>query len=71
MKYLPLLLYVCVGALMAACSKKPAEPVAAPTARVATPFDGLKADEQRARDVQKAVDQQAEKQRKQIEAATQ
>jgi hypothetical protein len=64
MKSLPLLL--CVLALVA-CSKKPPEPQAKPAA-VATPFDALKADEQRAKDVQKVVDKQAEEQRKQIEA---
>ncbi|HWU75011.1 MAG TPA: hypothetical protein VN043_00785 [Rhodanobacter sp.] len=67
MKLLPLLF--CALAL-AACSGKPPEPAAKPTA-VATPFDALKADEQRAKDVQKIVDKQAEEQRKQIEAQTQ
>ena len=43
----------------------------ADAARVATPWDDLKKDEQRAKDVQKTVDQQAEQQRKQIEAAEQ
>ncbi|MEO7067609.1 MAG: hypothetical protein ABI114_11915 [Rhodanobacter sp.] len=69
MKFLPILL--CTGTLLAACSNKPPEPIAAPTARVATPFDALRADEQRARDVQKTIDANAEKQRKQIEAAAQ
>jgi hypothetical protein len=64
MKTLPILL--CVLAL-GACSGKPPEPKAKP-ADVATPFDALKADEQRARDVQKVVDKQADEQRKQIEA---
>jgi len=69
---LPLL---CMLAL-AACSDKPPEPQAAAsgtaaTASVATPWDGLKKDEQRAKDVQKAVDKQAEDQQKQIDAATQ
>ena len=67
MKSLPLLL--CVLAL-GACSGKPPEPQARP-ADVATPFDALKADEQRARDVQKVVDKQAAEQRKQIEAQSQ
>jgi hypothetical protein len=67
MKPLPILL--CLLAL-AACSGKPPEPQAKP-AQVATPFDALKADEQRARDVQKTVDKQAEEQRKQIEAQSQ
>lgn len=58
---------------LAACSGKPPTPAAdapatASTARVATPWDGMKADEQKARDVQKIVDKQAEDQRKQIEA---
>ncbi|MEO8809671.1 MAG: hypothetical protein ABI386_05455 [Rhodanobacter sp.] len=64
MKTLPILL--CVLA-MAACSGKPPEPKAR-AADVTTPFDAMKADEQRARDVQKVVDKQAEEQRKQIEA---
>ena len=64
MKTLPILL--CVLAL-GACSGKPPEPKAKPAA-VATPFDALKADEQRAKDVQKVVDKQAEEQRKQIDA---
>lgn len=70
MKQLPLLF--CTLAL-AACSSKPAEPASTPakSASIATPFDALKADEQRARDVQKVVDKQAEEQRKQIEAQTQ
>ncbi|WP_426701906.1 hypothetical protein ACPPVV_02500 [Rhodanobacter sp. Col0626] len=63
---LPILL--CVLAL-GACSNKPPEPKA--KADVATPFDALKADEQRAKDVQKVVDKQADDQRKQIEAQTQ
>ncbi len=64
MKTLPILL--CVLAL-GACSGKPPEPKAKP-ADVATPFDALKADEQRAKDVQKVVDKQADEQRKQAEA---
>ncbi|MEO9078753.1 MAG: hypothetical protein ABI268_05525 [Rhodanobacter sp.] len=56
--------------ILTACSSKPSEPVAKPNA-VATPFDALKADEQRAKNVQKVVDKQAEEQRKQIEAQTQ
>ncbi|MHB1272766.1 MAG: hypothetical protein ACYCZD_08355 [Rhodanobacter sp.] len=64
MKTLPILL--CVLAL-GACSGKPPEPKAKP-ADIATPFDALKADEQRARDVQKTVDKQAAKQRSQIDA---
>ncbi|MGB5938253.1 MAG: hypothetical protein WBG81_02335 [Rhodanobacter sp.] len=69
MKPLPILL--CAVAL-AACSGKPPEPQAKPAAAdTATPFDALKADEQHAKDVQKAVDKQAEEQRKQIEAQEQ
>lgn len=61
----------CLGALaMFGCSSKPPEPQAK-AADVATPFDALKADEQRARDVQKVVDKQAAEQRKQIEAQSQ
>ena len=52
------------------CSNKPPEPVAK-AAPITTPFDGLRAAEQRAKDVQKIVDKQAEEQRKQIEAAQQ
>ena len=64
---------LCVLAL-AACSGKPPEPTAQPAAassRVATPWDAMKADEQRAKDVQKIVNKQADDQRKQIEAQTQ
>jgi hypothetical protein len=64
MKTLPILL--CVLAL-AACSNKPPEPQAK-AADIATPFDALRASEQRAKDVQKVVDKQAAEQRKQIEA---
>lgn len=59
---------------LAACSGKPPTPTAQPAAsssRVATPWDGMKADEQKAKDVQKMVDKQAEEQRKQIEAQSQ
>ena len=67
MKSLPILL--CVLAL-AACSNKQPEPKAR-AADVATPWDSMKADEQRAKDVQKVVDKQAEEQRKQIQAQQQ
>jgi ABC-type glycerol-3-phosphate transport system substrate-binding protein len=67
MKSLPILL--CLLAL-AACSGKPPEPKAK-AADVATPFDALKADEQRAKDVQKVINKQTEEQRKQIEAQQQ
>ncbi|HUW52236.1 MAG TPA: hypothetical protein VMV99_02285 [Rhodanobacter sp.] len=62
----PLPIVFCVLAL-AACSGKPPVP-RAKAADVATPFDAMKADEQRARDVQKTVDKQADEQRKQIDA---
>jgi hypothetical protein len=62
----PLSILLCVLAL-AACSGKPPQP-RTEQAQVATPFDALKADEQRAKDVQKVVDKQAEEQRKQIDA---
>lgn len=72
MKWLAPMLCLCT---LAACSGKPPEPqsqpAAASTARVATPWDNMKKDEQRARDVQKTVDQQAEKQRQAMQAAEQ
>ncbi|MDE1894982.1 MAG: hypothetical protein KGM46_09630 [Pseudomonadota bacterium] len=55
---------------LTACTGKPPQPQARP-ADVATPFDAMKASEQRARDVQKVVDKQAQEQRKQIEAQEQ
>ena len=64
MKPLPLLLCVL---FFAACSGKPPPPEAKPAA-VSTPFDGMRAQEQRAKDVQKVVDKQAAEQRKQIDA---
>lgn len=69
---LPLL---CLCAL-AACSDKPPTPQAPSTgqaraASVATPWDAMKQDEQRAKNVQKIVNKQAEQQRKQIEAQSQ
>ncbi len=72
MKWLVPLFCLCT---LAACSGKPPAPVSQPatasTARVATPWDDLKKDEQRARDVQKTVDEQAKKQQDQIDAAGQ
>ena len=62
-------------ASLTACNDKPAAPTNPPAEQppkpvaVATPWDGMKAAEQRARDVQGVVDKQAEQQRKQIEAA--
>ena len=69
MKPLPILLCA-IAIALGACSGKPPEPKAKP-APVATPFDGLRADEQRAKDVQKVVDKQAADQRKQVEAQEQ
>ena len=69
-RYTLITLFVAAG--LAACSGKPPVPRAAEqadTPKVATPWDGMKKDEQRARDVQKTVDQQAAEQRKQIDAA--
>jgi hypothetical protein len=56
--------------LLLGCSGKPPEPKA-PQARVATPFDQLQQAKQRAAAVQKTVDQQAQRQREQIEQAAQ
>jgi len=64
---------LCAGVLaLGACSKKAPEPTAQPTAAasVATPWDSLKKDEQRARDVQQVVDKQAADQSKQIDDAS-
>lgn len=72
MKWLAPMFCMCA---LAACSGKPpapeSQPAAASTARVATPWDNMKKDEQRARDVQKTVDQQAEKQRQAMQAVEQ
>lgn len=72
MKWLALMFCTCA---LTACSGKPpapeSQPAAASTARVATPWDAMKKDEQRARDVQKTVDQQAQKQQQQLDAAEQ
>lgn len=58
--------------LLAGCSGKPPAPRAeAKPEHVATPWDDMKKDEQRAKDVQKTVDQQAADQRKQLDAAEQ
>jgi len=54
-----------------ACTGKPPPPPQAKPAEVATPFDALKASEQRARNVQEVVDKQAAEQKKQIEAQQQ
>ncbi|GLQ48117.1 hypothetical protein GCM10007862_31680 [Dyella lipolytica] len=71
MKTIPALL--CLFAL-AACSNKPPAPESDPkaaTAQPAAPWDAMKQDEQRAKDVQKIVDKQAADQNKQIEQQTQ
>lgn len=71
-----LMLLLCAG-LLAACSGKAPEPQSTPpppaakAARVATPWDAMKADEQRAKNVQQVVDKQAAEQRKQIDAQSQ
>jgi len=61
--------------VLAACSGRAptpqSEPATASTARVATPWDDLQKTKQRARDVQKTVDEQAKKQQEQIDAAAQ
>lgn len=67
MKLLPPLL--CLVAL-GACSSKPPEPQAKPAA-VTTPFDGMRADKQRAKDVSKMVEKHDDQQDKQIEALQQ
>ncbi|MGA0587218.1 hypothetical protein ACO2Q2_08825 [Dyella sp. KRB-257] len=67
-----LLSLLAAAVLLAGCSGKPPTPQAdAKSARVATPWDDMKKDEQRARDVQKTVDQQAAEQRRQLDAAEQ
>jgi len=70
----PLIALLPAVLLLAACSGKPPAPrapQATESKRVATPWDGMKQDEQRASDVQKTVDRQAADQRKQIEAQSQ
>ncbi|TBR36310.1 MULTISPECIES: hypothetical protein [Dyella] len=69
MKWLTLPL--CTLALVACSGKPPAPQAAQATPRVATPLDQLKKDEQKARDVQKTIDDQAAEQRKQVDAAEQ
>lgn len=71
MKTVPALL--CLLAL-AACSGKPPAPESDPktaSTQAAAPWDGMKQDEQRAKDVQKMVDKQAADQDKQVEQQTQ
>lgn len=68
----PLLLAACSGkphpdgTLAAAASPASAHPAAAGS-RVGTPFDTLIADKKRAQHVQQIIDQQAKKQRQQID----
>jgi hypothetical protein len=69
--------WLCLLAL-AGCSGKPPAPQTAATpagtaqaASVATPWDSMKQDEQRAKDVQNIVNQQAARQDKQIEKQAQ
>ena len=66
--------------MLVACSNRPPTPIsnpetsdpkAAAVASTATPWDALKSDEQRARDVQKVVDKQAADQSKQIDDQSQ
>ena len=68
MKCLPLCL--CILAL-GACTDKPPPSEPKPPTPVSTPFDALRATEQRARDVQKVVDKAAAKQRKAIDDQSQ
>ncbi|MCX7512740.1 hypothetical protein [Frateuria sp. STR12] len=66
-----LLPLACLLAL-AGCSNKAPEPQAtAASERVATPWDDMKKDEQKARDVQKLVDDRAKAQRKALDEAGQ
>lgn len=65
---------LCLLALTACSGKPPAPesaPAAASTARVATPWDGMKKDEQRAADLKKSLDQQSQKQQQQLDATQQ
>jgi hypothetical protein len=59
---------------LSACSNKPPAPQSDPKAAAAqpsAPWDDMKKDEQRAKDVQKVVNQHAADQDKQIEQQTQ
>jgi len=63
---------LCLLAL-SACHNKPPEPQSDPKAAAAqpsAPWDAMKQDEQRAKDVQKLVDKHAAEQDKQIEQQT-
>jgi outer membrane murein-binding lipoprotein Lpp len=67
----PSLLLACLLAL-AGCSNKAPEPQATAAAkRVATPWDDMKKDEQKARDVQKVLDDRARQQQKALDEAEQ
>jgi hypothetical protein len=65
---------LCLFALTACSGKPPApqsDPKAAAAQSVATPWDGMKRDEQRAKDVQKIVDKQAADQAQQADQQSQ
>lgn len=67
----PLLPLACL-LVLAGCSNKAPEPQAATMPeRAATPWDGMKKDEQRAKDVQKLVDDRTKQQQKALEQASQ
>jgi hypothetical protein len=67
----PLLPLACLLAL-AGCSNKAPEPQAtAASKRVATPWDDMKKDEQKAKDVQKLLDDRAKQQQKSLDDAEQ
>jgi hypothetical protein len=72
MKTVPLLLCILT---LAACSGKPpapeSDPKAASASSTSAPWDAMKQDEQRAKDVQKIVDKQAADQAKQADQQTQ
>lgn len=70
-RIVPLLCLLCLSACSGKAPAPESAPAAASTARTATPWDGMKKDEQRARDLQKTLDQNAQKQQQQIEAAQQ
>lgn len=68
MKCRSMLLCACA---LTACSSRPPPAEPKPPTPISTPFDTLRATEQRARDVQKVVDKAAEQQRQQIDAESQ
>jgi hypothetical protein len=63
---------LCLVAL-SACHNKPPQPQSDPkaAAQPSAPWDTMKHDEQRAKDVQKVVDKQAAEQDKQVDQQTQ